>query len=215
MGILRRLVAAFDEGFFPGRRLGKMLRNVPHTKLANVAESTFTRVSGVVRPFEERLLQAPLSQRPCIYYSLRVVSVERSVARAYRTELASEQDGIAFVLEDDTARALIDPVHARVSAAFDYECQSKAAFDADPRQLAVLQRLALIRRDWFNTDRLLFHEAVIEADDRIAVAGVAVREPDPEAAPTGMYRDARPLRLRFTGSARYPLLISDDPRTLT
>ena len=78
----------------------------------------------------------------------------------------------------------------------------------------VLDRLLLVRRDWFNTDLVQYREAIIEVDETIAVLGAGVREPDPDAAPTGMYRDSGPQRLRFTGTAKNPLLISDDPRAL-
>jgi hypothetical protein len=214
MGTLRRLVAAFEEGFFPGRRLRRRLRKAPRAELGTLEENTFARITGMVRPFDKRLLEAPLSGRLCVYYAVQVISAYGSRRREAHTEIGAEQEGMSFQLEDDTATAVIDPDHARIDAAFDFESESKGAFDADERQRALLLRLQLTRRDWWNTDRLLYREAVIEADERIALFGAAMREPDPDAAPTGMYRDGRPQRLRFTGTAKYPLVISDDPRTL-
>lgn len=82
------------------------------------------------------------------------------------------------------------------------------------RERATLERMGLVKRDWFLTDLAHYREAILAVDERIAIYGAGVREPDPDAAPTGMYRDSGPQRLRFTGTAEYPLLISGDPRTL-
>ena len=214
MGTFARLLAAFEEGFFPGRHLRRKLRKAPRAELATLPENTFARITGMVRPFDKRLLEAPLSGRLCVYYAVEVISAYGAKTRELRTEIGAEHEGTSFQLDDDTAIAVINPAHARIDAAFDFVSESKAAFDADERQRALLERLDLVRRDWWNTDRLYYREAVLEADEQIALFGAAISEPDPDAAPTGMYRDGRPQRLRFTGTAKYPLVISDDPRTV-
>lgn len=214
MGTLRRLVDALEEGFFPGRALRRRLRTAPRAELATLPENTFARITGIVRPFGKRLLEAPLSGRLCVYYAVKVMSVQGSRSGELSTEIASEHEGMSFQLADATEIAVIDPRHARIDATFDFSSESKAAFDADDRQRAVLSRFDLVRRNWWNTNRLVYREAVLEADERIAILGAGMREPDPDAAPTGMYRDRGPQRLRFTGTAKHPLLISDDPETL-
>jgi len=214
MGTLRRLVAAFEEGFFPGRRLRRRLRKAPLSALATLEENRFARIVGVVRPFERRLLEAPLSEKLCVYYSVKVVSASGPMRNAAHTEIGGEHEGMRFQLDDGTATAVIDPAHAQIDTAFDYETVSKSALDADDTQRAMLARLELRHPDLWQTDRVLYREAVLEADEQIAVYGAATREPDPDAAPTGTYRDGRPLRLRFSGTARFPLMISDDPRTM-
>lgn len=212
MGTLGRLVTAFREGLFADLRLRRRMRKAPRAELATLDENTFARVTGTVRPMRKRLLEAPLSGRLCVYYSITVIAAREHLGQ--RTTIGSEQEAMTFLLEDATGHAVIDPDHARISVAFDYVSESKAAFDADPKQRAILERLRLVRRDWFNTDLLQYREAILEVDETIAVFGAGVREPDPDAARAGMYRDRGPERLRFTGTARYPLLISDDPRTL-
>lgn len=211
MGTLgRRLLAAIGEGLFADMRLRRRMRKAPRAELAALDESMFARVTGTVRPMRKRLLEAPLSGRLCVYYSITVIAAQGHD----RTKIGTEHDAMTFLLEDATARAVIDPDHAQISVGFDFMSESKAAFDAAPRQRAVLERLGLVRRDWFNTEHVQYREAIIEVDETIAVFGAGVREPDPDAAPTGMYRDSGPQRLRFTGTAKYPLLISDDPRAL-
>ena len=215
MGRLRSFISALTDELLADWRLRRQLRKAAPAELATLAESTFARITGGVRSSGQRLLEAPLSGRPCVYYAIHVISAAGPSPRHRHTEIGTEQEAMTFLLEDSTGHAVIDPDHARFSVAFDHVSESKAAFDADPRQRAVLERLGLVHRDWFGTEHLLYREGIIATDERISVLGAGVREPDPDAAPTGMYRGDRPMRMRFTGTAKYPLVISDDPRSLS
>ncbi len=210
MGTLGRLFAPFRDGYWADRRFRRQLKKAPSSVLGSLEENTFARVSGTVRPFGKRLLEAPLSGRLCVYYSFDVVST-RGV---HDTIIGTEDEGMTFLLEDETGCAVIDPAHAVFSVGFDHETRSKAAFDATPKQREILERLDLIRRNWILTDHLVYREAILEIDETIAVLGAGVREPDPEAVRTGLYRDDVAQRMRFTGTAKYPLVITDDPRSL-
>jgi len=212
--MFRRLIHVFAQ-LAASRRLRRELREAPQLALADVPENQFARVRGIVRPLDARLLDAPLTGRLCVYYAIIVREVSHdSVLNVIPAELGSDHDGMAFVLADGDAHAVIDPAHARISAEYDHESASKAAFDATPRQRAVLERLGLIKRDWFSTAGLLYREAVLEVDEAITVLGAGTLERDPEAAPTGLYREGVPMRLRFTGTRKHPLAISDDPRSV-
>jgi hypothetical protein len=46
----------------------------------------------------------------------------------------------------------------------------------------------------------------------VAVFGGGVREPDPDGV-SMTYRDGAPTRLHLTGTAKFPLFVSDDPRS--
>jgi hypothetical protein len=191
------------------RRLRRRLRQAPRWPLAELPEDTWARITGVARPLGGRVLEAPLSGRLCLYYS---IAIEERGPGGSLAVLAGEQEGLPFVLEDRDRRAVIDPAHARISTAFDHVTESRALFDAGPRERALLERYALVHRDWFTTESLRYCEAIIEVDEPLTVVGSGTREPDPEAPPGGVYRDGRPTRIRLTGSARYTLMISDDPR---
>ena len=198
------------------RRLRRRMRQARLVPLIDAPEDTLVRVVGTVRPLAGRVLEAPLSGRLCVYYAVEVLA---SAAASTPTDplpvlganvIASEQDGVAFVLDDGHARAVVDPAHATIAAAFDHVSTSAAAFDASPEQRELLIRHDLVRRNWWNTTRVIYREAVIELDGRIAVVGAGTREADPAAAPTGLYRDGAAQRLRLTGTARFPLMITDD-----
>lgn len=74
--------------------------------------------------------------------------------------------------------------------------------------------MLLARTRWNGSHEVVCREAILEADERITVMGAGVREADPDKPSTGLYRDGGHTRLRITGTAKYPLLISDDPRSL-
>ncbi|MGE0547772.1 MAG: hypothetical protein AB7O24_15940 [Kofleriaceae bacterium] len=61
------------------------------------------------------------------------------------------------------------------------------------------------------TEEVSYREAIIEVDERVIVFAGGTREPDPDRASTGGYRDAGPTRFRFTGTERNPIVISDEP----
>ncbi|MEJ7603243.1 MAG: GIDE domain-containing protein [Kofleriaceae bacterium] len=186
------------------------MRGARRYLLDAIPEATRGRVAGVVRPLDGRVLEAPLSGRSCVYHAIEIHDRRASSERL----IATEQRSIPFLLEDATGRAVVDPEHARFLCAFDHGSQSKAAFDADPRQRALLGRFELVHRDWWNTTQLRYRESVIAVDEPITVVGMGVREPDPDGPPSieRGYREAGPTRMYFTGTAKHPLLLLDDPR---
>jgi hypothetical protein len=199
VGLIRNVLA--------DRRIRKLMRTADHFRLADAPENRFGRVTGIAAPFRSRALEAPISGRSCAYYAVTVFGHDGRVLR----ELASEQEGMVFVLDDAGCHAVIDPAHAHVSAGVDHRAISLPEIYTD-RQAAVVARRRIEARGFHE---LHFHEAILGIGERIAVFGAAVREPDPEP-PTAEhgYREALATRLRFTGTERFPLVISDDPRSV-
>ncbi|MGH2907488.1 MAG: hypothetical protein ACRDKI_12075 [Solirubrobacterales bacterium] len=205
--------------------LRRQLRKAARCRLGEAPENTLVRVSGRVHGFESNLLEAPLSGRLCVYYSVSIQEMRGSdlinagaAAYLFGTKtrgpvMASQQDAISFVLEDAGERAVIDPAEARISVGFDHVTRSKAAFDASPRQLALLRSHDLIRRNWFNTVEVEYREGVLELGQAIVVHGGGRREPDPERPQSSAGRDCAATRLRFTSAPRAPLVISHDPKS--
>ncbi|HSD89161.1 MAG TPA: hypothetical protein VLB44_16645 [Kofleriaceae bacterium] len=204
---MRLLYHALTDDLFAELRLRRKLRGAPAGELVSLRESSFARIAGTVRPLENRLLTAPLSGRRCVYYAVHATVVRGSESHAQGRGIGGYQDAIPFVLDDSTAQAVIDPDHADISVPFDYPSTSQGASYADLEQRRILERERLLHRDWFNTKSLRYRECVIEVDHEIVVFGAGMLEPDPEASPPGMYRQGQPLRLRFAGSAKYPLVI--------
>jgi hypothetical protein len=191
------------------RKHRKLMRKAPVFTVRDLPENTFGKIVGRVRPLRERAIEAPLSKRVCVYYD---ISVDAMVGESMVRTLASLQDGIPFVLQDETGGAVIDPAHAFVSAGIDALSTSELA-DAGPAERDILVRTNLSGRTVGMGDSLRYREAILELDEMVAVFGGGIREPDPDGLST--YRDHGATRMHLTGTARFPLFISDDPRSLT
>lgn len=196
----------------------RQLRRVREMSLAELPEDTIARLKGTVRPFGDRLLTAPLSGRPCVFYSAAVILNQHAVARDPLTGIAlddvlvTEESCVPFLLEDGEHRAVIDGRGAKIWCAYDHRTKSKALFDATAVQHAILERNQLLEQDWWNTHSIEYVEGVLSPDERIVVVGGGTREPDPDAQGSGGYRQSSSTRFRFTSTKRFQLVISDDPK---
>lgn len=200
------------------RRFANQIRKAGSVALADVPEAMLVRVTGHAIPIDGRVLDAPLSGRRCLFYR---ASVFRHTApnqgNTYDSvrEIATEQQGVPFLIENDGTRALVDTAEARLLCVFDHTSESLAAYDASPQQRALLVRHDQIQKNiWFTTHHLEYKEAIIEVGERVTLCGYAMREPDPDGGVTGEadYRtSAGGMRLRFSGTPKVPLLVTDDP----
>lgn len=156
---------------------------------------------GRARPLGPAL-EAPLSRRVCVCYAVVIYDwhFDDSVRIIHTT-----QGRAPFLLEDAGAQAIIDPSRAQMSAMADHS--KTLAPTGGLASRATLEALGVVDRDWTRTRALELDEAIIELDEKLAVIGAAIREPDPQAPPTS-YRDGeRPMRWRLE-----PTAISDDAR---
>jgi hypothetical protein len=193
------------------RRMRQLLRETPATAIEDLAENTLGKLAGRAEPIEGRALVAPLSGRYCVYFAIAIQERQSSGAM---TLLAHDHHAVPFQLVHGNQYATVDPTDAKFSVALDYISESRAVFDASPEQRKLLERYQLHKRNWFQTKSLVYREGVIELGEAIAVYGAGVREPDVANAPGPGYRESGVMRLKLTGTARFPLNISDDPRTL-
>lgn len=177
----------------------------PRFRIAELPENTFGQVSGVVEALPGSSLVAPLSSRPCVYYS----AVVDMYLGGTPHEVLAEHVGTPFVLRDGDACAIVDLAHARVSLRFDHTTESRGVSDAHPHHRALLERHG--HRGW-GANTLRYNEAVLQVGQRITVIGSGVQEQDPASGAARIYRERSPTRLRLVGSARAPLLITDRRR---
>jgi hypothetical protein len=118
---------------------------------------------------------------------------------------------VPFLLQDGEQVAVVDPRNAQVACVWDHMSSSLAAFDANPRQRAILADHKLIDRDWFNTHHLTYREAVLDIGERVTVRGYVVRDLDSGAQVTATdYRTATATRWHISGTLDEPLLVTDD-----
>ena len=221
--------AVFVMYFRNERQRPSRLREAPAQPISELPEDTPGRVVGVTQPHGEPLT-APFSGRPCVYYAVRVErlrdpdvteplvateapqGMDPADAAAGAPALlaawlpaASETRSVAFMIQDESGRALIEPAEAKV------ELSGAEPVDIDlaalpPRQAEFLARHALATPG----ARLRYYEVIIAIGEAVAVVGSGTPEPDPDAAPANHYRGDPPSRLRLTSSANHPLFISND-----
>jgi len=208
------IVVVLILGFVFGKsaRLKRKLRAAKAWAIGELPEDTLGRVVGQARPLANTLL-GPLTGRPCVYY-IATVEEQRSNGRSsYWKTIITESEGVPFVLEDSTGRAIIDPSNAEVALDFDGKSSSGTFHDANEVQEAFLTKYDKKSSGWVFNKSLRYREAMIEIGETVAVLGSGVREPDPNAPPEDAYRGAPRTQLRLTSSAQFPLVISDDPTT--
>lgn len=199
--------------FSEGATIKRELRSVPVSKIRDVSDGHRARIVGGVRPVVEAF-PAPLTGRPCVY-AIATIEERRSRGKShYWKRIAREEQGIAFFVEDDTGRALVDAANGRLALEFDAHESSGFLDNPEPNQLAFLQRHGESGTGMLFNRSLRYREAIISVDEVIAVLGEGVREPDPDAPPTEAYRGDSPTRLRLTSSPRHPLVVSDDPTVI-
>lgn len=192
--------------FAPVQRRRRRLRAALPWPVAELPEGVIGRVTGQARTLDGTLI-APLSGRRCLAYE---ITLHENTHNSHRA-LAREARGIPFVLEDGSGHAVIDPAGAEYALDMDHTAAGGTTTTIRPELAAMFERLGL-PATLGTRSKIALCEGVIEAGERVSVLGIATREPDPTAAPTG-YRDDAPTRLRLAGSRRYPLVISDHPST--
>jgi hypothetical protein len=190
--------------FSKAQRLKRKLRGTPVCSISRLTPDAPGRVVGTARAHGETLT-APLTARTCLYY---LVEVKERRGKHWTTIL-TEARGVAFVLDDGTGRALVDPERAELALDFDRNDSSGTFQGASPAQEALLARHGRGSVGLIFNKSLRYREATIAVGERIAVLGHCERAP---GAP-GMAYGAQPTPLRLVGSLESPLIISDAPET--
>jgi hypothetical protein len=159
--------AAWRYGAARTARWSTLAARLPATRVAELAEGKQVKVVGVVE--ERDTLPAPLTQRPCVAWTVRAVAADGGwvldrIARSGAADFWLRDDDGGRVLVRGTRAALVVATGNAISAA---------------RERGIVQR-----------------EALVVPGDRIAVIGMVQRELDPGG--TSMYREA-PTRLVLDG----------------
>jgi hypothetical protein len=206
------LVVGADLWLSPERRVRRTLRKARVSRIGDVREG-LVKVVGKLELLET--LTAPLSGRRCACYEVIVDKAEGGGDA--EMPLIHEVATRDFLVMDDSGRA-----RATVSPAAQMAVTKDAHwFSGDLNHGTPTLEALLARHGWSSTrlafDRTLrYREGVLEPGEEVAVFGMAHRESEPDPSPSDPawgYREA-PSRLVIRGTARQPLLVSDDPSTL-
>jgi hypothetical protein len=193
------------------RRQRKAIAGVQLWPIADVPHDTLVRVKGTAQTISETL-SAPLTGRPCLYYSVTVSSYSLGGSgRGTWSPVVSDRAGCVFRVADATSAAIVDPSIAHVALTQDHVDASDMFNKPTERQKAFLSQHGL---NGNRADNLQFIESIIAVDEPIVVRGYALREPDTGAMASNAYRGTTPTQVRFLSSAKYPIEITDDKKAV-
>lgn len=157
-----------------------------------------------------KLLKAPLTGRPCIYYAIEVAQISHP---SLPSLICEERIGVPFTLADPSGEASVDPSSAELALVFDHIERPSPDDPMRTTHDAVLVRHGISSQEVGST-RLQFSEAVIAPGDQLSVIGAGPREPDATPSCDSPYRASATTRLHVMGSERDPLSILQAPRSL-
>jgi DNA-binding transcriptional regulator YdaS (Cro superfamily) len=191
-------------------KIRRALRAARKVAIREATSGEVVRVSGRVRPVGEPL-RAPLSQRPCVYFETTVEEYRSSGKSGKWVEIIRETEGMDFLLEDETGKAVVRASEMKVLAVKDHRRESGTFNDAAPDLEAFLARHGKSSTGWIFNKNLRYKEGIFSPGETITVLGQArwEQDPDPTSAGTG-YRDV-PKRLVLGVRPDGPLLASDEP----
>jgi hypothetical protein len=193
----------------PNAVMRRQLKAAPRTKIGELPESQVCSAVGRTRPLEMTpLLHAPLSGRPCFYYVIEAEMRERGSW----VLIARERQGVPFVIQDASGRAVIEPAEARID--IEYDLTDIIWANPHPREHQFIVRVKPDVAPLLYTKQVRFREAIIGPDELVSVLGAGVREPDPLAPPSESYRGEPMTRLRFSRAPEAELLVSAAKETI-
>ncbi len=156
--------------------------------IASVEDGAEVRVRGAVRK-HRRTLRAPLTDRECVHYRVRLdEGLGRSGRQFRRRVIENDVQTVDFYIEDESGRAVVEVVHASVGTAMDYDGRPEPGRKPSARVKALVRRHGFDMADvgWVADWSCI--EGVLADGDRVEVIG-RVRMVAGEGGDAG-YREA-------------------------
>jgi len=177
----------------------RIIQNIPTSKINTGAVGTNVEVTGRIVCEKDQIVQAPISGRPCAFYSIEIQRWERnrsqrgiSIGNSSQTgfnrgrwvTLESFNSGKGFFIDDRSganAMVLVDgAVIKRIGGTQDFETQSNK-FDQMPRGLRQtleanqkkLRKFKMKNTSWLFSNRFRFREWHFSVGENIFVLGHA------------------------------------------
>jgi hypothetical protein len=198
---------ALRFAFGPDRRIKRVLRQVRPTAIAAARDGQAVKIVGQL-VHASSTIATPIFDRACAFYSILVHEHPVQLGEIFR-----EDKGVDFYLRDGSSMALVRASmgEARAAVVRDRRAHSSTLYDPNANVERFVAERRIPSKVFLSSRSLTVSEGVLVAGMRIAVAGLARWEPDPDAS-GGNYREM-PKRLVLEASEALPLFLSDDPST--
>lgn len=96
-----------------GMKMHRLMHGTPTSKIATAAKG-FVEITGRARPFLPTPLRDPITDEECLWFYVCTEQRKRWGKRKTWEKIKEAQSSRAFVLEDDTARCMIEPKGAEI-----------------------------------------------------------------------------------------------------
>jgi E3 Ubiquitin ligase len=135
-------------------RRDRLVADTPQVRLRSAAQG-YVKVTGRAQPAGASATAAPLSARPCVWWSYEIAHAERDAKgnrRWHATDSAASVEPFALV-DDDEVRCLVGPVKAEITPTVHNVWYGSSPWPASPPPES--SSLLLHEGDWRYTERLL------------------------------------------------------------
>jgi hypothetical protein len=134
----------------------RLVADTPEVRIRSAAQG-YVKVRGRTQPAGPAPAAAPLSARPCVWWSYEIAHEERDSRgnrRWHTTDSGSSVETFALV-DDDDARCLVGPVQAEITPSVHNVWYGSTSWPmtGPPEDSSLLQRLGI--GSWRYTERLL------------------------------------------------------------
>jgi hypothetical protein len=192
------------------RRIKRAMKRLRPTAIAEARDGRIVRLVGEL-VYAGRSITTPLSGRSCAYYTILVEEYRSSGRSGAWHEIVREERGVDFYLRDVSGTAL---VHFGDGATFpalvhDHRARTSPILHSDADLERFLGERGHSTEGTFFRKNMRAAEGILEAGERVTVAGLARWVPDPEMA-SGNYRETG-KRLVVQATETLAVFLSDDP----
>lgn len=153
-----------------------VVRLMAQTRTSQVSELGSTRrpfveVTGLVAKKTDRLLESPVSRRPCVYYELVVEELDRSGKRPRWRRRLREMKRVGFGIFDGTGTVDVDVSRGELLFEVDEEGRHGFKKQSSPELVRAMALRKQVVRSAYGPDELRYRETVLEDGDRIYALG--------------------------------------------
>jgi hypothetical protein len=155
IAVVAGLVALLALWRFLARlRRDRLVADTPHVKIRSAAQG-YVKVTGRTQPAGPAPTAAPLSGRPCVWWSYEIEREEEDSRGNRRWETSDSGTSVEpfALIDDDDARCLVGPVRAEITPTVSNVWRGTTSWPTTPPPASGMQLLQ--EGSWRYTERLL------------------------------------------------------------
>jgi hypothetical protein len=210
------------EFFFPGAAVRRAMKRPASFSITDFPRDRIGKIAGPVRSIDDADVAAPIPDRRCVAYHIRVTMTATDDVGWY--PIISTSVGVPFAIEDDSGMAHVFPDGAN----WDLDNEFDSLRGANEQQAEMTQALLLAHGigflAWRDTRQLRMVDdrgaprrvrvviGLLEVGEFAAVAGRGIREPLLDHRREAGYRQGPSSVLMFRAHRRAPLYISNSAK---